>query len=230
MRRKRTLIDWLLWGFAAAVILASAWATFHQIIVRIEMRRDNDDLREQLENRQTEEPAATGGAEIPIPKIAPVFDWAFPIAAEDYLALTSPFGYRVSPLLNIEMHHQGLDIAATWRAQVVAVADGVVAIHWPPPGTPYPGGGVYAGHDLYGGMVTIEHADGKRTLYAHMLSTRVRTGDAIRAGEVIGRVGNTGKSDGEHLHFEVLSMTGERLNPDLYITRPQGELNGPTEN
>ncbi len=220
MRRQRTLADWLWWGFAALVIMASAFATVYQITVRIEMRRDIDDLREQLHDQQIEEPAAIGGAEIPIPEIVPVFDWAFPIATEDYLTLTSPFGYRVSPLLRVEMYHQGLDIAATWRAQVVAVADGVVAIHWPPPGTPYPGGGAYAGHDIYGGMVTIEHVDGTRTLYAHMLSTRVHTGNVVRAGEVIGRVGNTGKSDGEHLHFEVLSPDGDALNPLLYVGDP----------
>jgi len=220
MRRKRTLTDWLLYGMAAIAILASAWATMYQINQRIEMRRDLDDLREQLRDGQAEEPAAVGGAEIPIPRAASVAGWRFPIAPEDYLALTSPFGYRVSPLLHVEMYHQGLDIAATWRAQVVAVADGVVAIHWPPPGTPYPGGGVYAGHATYGGMVTIEHGDGARTLYAHMSLTRVHTGDTVRAGEVIGRVGDTGKSAGEHLHFEVMAPDGERLNPLLYVVDP----------
>lgn len=170
--------------------------------------------REVPEDSEVQE----GGAEIlpptPIPRFEP--QYLFPIAESDFVEYTSPFGHRISPILEIEMYHQGLDIHAVWRAEVVAVADGVIEEHWPAPGTPYPGGGVYKGHPVYGGMIRIRHGDGKRTLYAHLHSTRVRTGDRVVAGESIGRVGGTGKSRGEHLHFEVI-QNEDPQNPLLYI-------------
>ncbi len=211
MRRNRTTIDWWLYGLGVCVLLLVA-AILLYAADRSRLARDVDELRRELEARPTSEP--TGGAEVPIPTFTVSSGWQFPIADSDYLILTSPFGYRVSPLLNIEMHHQGLDIAAAWRAQVVAVAAGTVVEHWPPPDD------YWRGHDTYGGMVTIEHADGTRALYAHLSWTRVHTGDRVRAGQVIGRVGNTGDSDGEHLHIEVLASNGERLNPLLYVPAP----------
>ena len=167
----------------------------------------------ELEDRMADmDQPAQGGAEtqMPEPTMSDA-EWRFPIAESDYLMLTSPYGYRVSPILRTELYHNGIDIAATWRAQVVAVADGVVVEHWPPPD------GYYRGHDVYGGMVIIEHDDGWRSLYAHLSSTRVHTGWDIAAGTVIGRVGSTGRSRGEHLHFELISPDGEPVNPALYI-------------
>ena len=158
------------------------------------------------------EQPAQGGSEMAMPE--PTLSdaqWRFPIAESDYLMMTSPYGYRVSPILKTELYHNGIDIAATWRAQVVAVADGVVVEHWPPPD------GYYRGHDVYGGMVVIEHDEGWRSLYAHLSSTRVHTGWEVAAGTVIGRVGSTGRSRGEHLHFELISPDGEPVNPGLYI-------------
>lgn len=177
---------------------------------------------EEQEPSQQEQPVAQetqgGGAEVTPSAPAPRFEpwYLFPIAESDFVEYTSPFGHRISPILGVEMYHQGLDIHAVWRAEVVAVADGVIEEHWPSPGTPYPGGGYYRGHDVYGGMVLIRHGDGKRTRYAHLHSTRVHTGDRVVAGQVIGRVGGTGKSRGEHLHFEVI-LDDEALNPLLYI-------------
>jgi murein DD-endopeptidase MepM/ murein hydrolase activator NlpD len=153
-----------------------------------------------------------GGAETdPPPTQAVSSPYTFPIAETDYLTLTSPYGYRVSPILEVERYHQGIDVAATWRAQVVASADGVVVEHWPPPD------GYYRGHEVYGGLVILEHSNGWRTLYAHLSETRVHTGWTIRAGEVIGRVGSTGRSRGAHLHFEIQDAAGEALNPLLYV-------------
>jgi len=160
----------------------------------------------------------SGGAEADIPEPPVVETWLrFPIAPEDYLMLTSAYGVRVSPILHIERYHQGIDVAATWQAQVVASADGTVVEHWPPPGTPHPGGGAFRGHDVYGGLVVLEHEDGWQTLYAHLSWTRVKTGQQIRAGEVIGRVGATGMARGNHLHYEVINPDGQPVNPLLYV-------------
>ena len=213
MRRKRTVRDSWFYALLACIALMAAALVFDGI-EHSRLLQENADLREQLNAQSTPEPA-TGGAEIPIPEFVASANWRFPVADSDFLVLTSPFGYRVSPLLNVEMYHTGLDIAAAWKAQVVAVADGTVVEHWPPPD------GYWRGHNVYGGMVEIEHADGMRTLYAHLSWTRIHTGDHVRAGEVIGRIGNTGKSDGQHLHLEVIAPDGQRLNPLLYIEDPK---------
>lgn len=166
---------------------------------------------EELEQLQSQLPQE-GGAEVTPPE-PPVSDakYRFPIAESDYVTLTSPFGYRVSPILGVEKYHQGLDIAASWRAQVVAIADGIVVEHWPPPD------GYYRGHDVYGGLLVVEHENGWQSVYAHLSWTRVNTGDRVRSGEVIGRVGGTGKSRGEHLHIELIDATGQNVNPLLYF-------------
>jgi len=211
VRRPRTSTDWWFYGLAACIALMTA-AIVLCAVERHSLVRETGMLREQINVMQHE--PATGGAEVPIPQVLSGSGWRFPIAESDYLVLTSPFGVRVSPLLHVEMYHQGLDIAGAWRSQVVAVADGVVVEHWPPPD------GYYRGHSIYGGMVRLEHDDGKQTLYAHLSWSRVHTGDTVRAGQVIGRVGVTGKCTGAHLHFEVIAPDGERLNPLLYIEEP----------
>lgn len=211
MRRKRTMTDWYLYGLGACVALMAA-ALVLTVVSRRGLELETGMLREQINVMQHE--SATGGAEVPVPQILAGSGWRFPIAESDYLVLTSPFGVRVSPLLHVEMYHQGLDIAGAWRSQVVAVADGIVVEHWPPPD------GYWKGHEVLGGMITIEHVDGMQTLYAHLSWTRVHTGDTVRTGEVIGRVGATGKCTGAHLHFECIAPDGERLNPLLYVDLP----------
>lgn len=184
----------------------------------------NQELVSSDFSKRIEEPQETGGAEVPLETTQRSTEesedyeprFLFPVSESDFKMYTSPFGHRVSPILGYEMKHQGLDILSVWRAEVVAVADGVVEEHWPAPGTPYPGGGYYKGHRVYGGMIAIRHSDDSKTLYAHLHSTRVKTGDRVIAGEPIGRIGGTGLSRGEHLHFEVI-INDERVNPLLYI-------------
>jgi len=72
-------------------------------------------------------------------------------------------------------------------------------------------------------MVVIEHANGWRSLYAHLSDTRVHTGREIQAGEVIGRIGNTGRSDGAHLHIELADATGKAVNPLLHFEPMENE-------
>ena len=213
MRRPLTLAEWCLYILAACVVLVATGLICLMIIKYSAAINDALMLQGELDRYQAAEPP-TGGAEVPIPEFVAGPDWRFPIADSDYRVLTSPFGYRVSPLLDIEMYHTGMDVAAAWKAQVVAVADGVVVEHWPPPDE------YWRGHDIHGGYIVIEHAGGMRTGYSHLSWSRVNTGSRVRAGEVIGRVGNTGKSDGAHLHLEVIAPDGERLNPALYVATP----------
>jgi murein DD-endopeptidase MepM/ murein hydrolase activator NlpD len=101
----------------------------------------------------------------------------------DRYALSSGFGPRWGRL------HAGLDFAAPPGTPVRAVAAGEV---------------VDAGRDGgYGRLVRVRHADGTVATYAHLSAVLVSAGGRVRAGNVIGRVGNTGRSTGPHLHFEV---------------------------
>lgn len=98
----------------------------------------------------------------------------------------------------------------------MAIADGVIKEHYPPPGTRSPAGWQYRGHELYGGMILIDHGEGVESLYGHLSSTRVREGQRVRAGQVIGRQGATGKAVGAHLHIEII-VDDEPRNPLLYL-------------
>ena len=171
--------------------------------------------------------AALGAAEPPRPaggmESSSLYTWPagerprflFPIAEEDFKEITSAYGWRVSPLLRVLAHHDGVDIEGVYRAQVVAAADGWVDEYWPPPD------GWYRGHPTYGGLVILRHLDGSRTLYAHLSEIYVRGWQWVRAGQVLGRVGMTGKAVGIHLHFEVI-LEGLRVNPLLYLAIPAG--------
>lgn len=143
-------------------------------------------------------------------------DLVFPIRDEDFIAYTSPFGQRISPFLNVLVNHNGVDIFTIYRAQVVSVADGIVKEHYPPPGALRYDGIRFRGHPIYGGMISIQH-DGFVTLYAHLDETNVFTNQQVRAGQIIGRVGNTGMSTGRHLHFE-MKIKDSYVNPLLYIS------------
>ena len=150
--------------------------------------------------------------------------WLFPIATEDYVRISSPFGYSVSPMLGVRQSHRGIDIWAVRYAQIIAVADGMVIDHWPPPDSRF------RGHPYYGGVIKIQHDNGLVSVYAHLSASYVREGQYISAGQVIGRMGNTGqvvgRNGGHHLHFEI--RHGEKaLNPLLYIRDPEGVTHSP---
>ena len=204
------LVTFLLCG-GLVFAVATLWQRNQEHVAEIES------LHAQLAMMRSPEPQEGGAETDRAPaQLRSDSEYVFPIAASDYITLSSPYGYRTSPILNVERYHQGIDVVAAWRAQVVAAADGVVAEHWPPPD------GYYRGHPVYGGLLILEHENGWRTLYAHLAETRVRTGDSVEAGQVIGRVGNTGMSRGDHLHFEILDAARQRLNPLLYVW-PEGQ-------
>ena len=136
--------------------------------------------------------------------------YRYPIHPEDYVMPTSPYGERESPWGGQLAEHQGVDLLGVWRARIVAVADGVVVEHWVPPG------GRWKGHPIYVGMLRIRHDDGNESLYAHLSETYVHEGYRVKAGQVIGRQGDTGRSLGEHLHFELI-VAGKQINPLLWV-------------
>ncbi len=112
--------------------------------------------------------------------------------------LTSYFGMRKSPFTGRRVMHEGLDIAANTGTPVTATADGIVAR------ISYSSG--------YGKMVVIDHGYGYRTIFGHNSKILVKVGQKIKRGDIIAKVGNTGRSTGSHLHYE-LRLNGVPIDP-----------------
>ena len=112
--------------------------------------------------------------------------------------LTSYFGMRKSPFSGRRVMHEGLDIAANTGTPVMATADGIVSR-------------VKYSAD-YGKMVIIDHGYGYRTIFAHNSKILVKAGQRISRGDVVSKVGNTGRSTGSHLHYE-LRLNGVPIDP-----------------
>jgi murein DD-endopeptidase MepM/ murein hydrolase activator NlpD len=104
--------------------------------------------------------------------------------------VSSPFGWRINPVTGKRQLHKGIDIAAPIGAPILAAASGIVNdAGWDDGG--------------YGNFVELRHSDGSLTLYAHTNRVLVAKGQEISQGQIIAEVGNTGRSTGPHLHFEV---------------------------
>lgn len=114
-------------------------------------------------------------------------------------AFTSSFGVRSDPFRGAAAMHAGIDLAGPVGTPIYATADGTVsAAGW------HNGG--------YGNLVKVEHGRGIETRYAHLSAITVRPGQRIRRGELIGKMGSTGRSTGSHLHYEV-RIDGRAVNP-----------------
>ena len=116
--------------------------------------------------------------------------------------MSSRFGYRISPFTGQREFHKGIDIATRMGAPIVAPADGVVACFSRDPG--------------YGRILTIRHGYGVVTRYAHLKKILVKKGQYVKRGETIALVGNSGRSTGPHLHYEV-HLNHVAVNPLRYI-------------
>jgi murein DD-endopeptidase MepM/ murein hydrolase activator NlpD len=127
-----------------------------------------------------------------------MFDW--PLRGP----ISSPFGGRVHPVFKTKSFHSGLDVAAPRGTPIAAAAPGEV---------------LYEGWMRgYGQVVIIDHGRNYSTVYAHMSSTRVKEGTIVKAGTILGTVGNTGTATGYHLHFEVRQGSTAK-NPLDYLKR-----------
>lgn len=116
--------------------------------------------------------------------------------------VTSVFGFRVSPFTGANSSHQGIDIAAPIGTPVLAPADGVV---------------IFSGvKDAYGKFLMIAHGYGVVTRYGHNSELLVKVGQKVSKGDQIAAVGDTGRSTGPHLHYEIW-VNGRVVNPNRYL-------------
>jgi murein DD-endopeptidase MepM/ murein hydrolase activator NlpD len=121
-----------------------------------------------------------------------------------YYTLSSPFGRRVHPVTKTVRTHTGIDIPAPTGSNITAAKGGKVII-----------AGVQGG---YGNAVVIDHGGGVTTLYGHCSKLLVKSGQTVKEGAVIAKVGSTGVSTGPHLHFEV-RKNGAPVQPLNYLKR-----------
>ena len=116
--------------------------------------------------------------------------------------VSSQFGNRTDPFTGRRAFHKGVDFAGREGAEVIAVASGVV---------------IWSGERYgYGQLVEINHGNGYVTRYAHNVDNLVAVGDTVRRGQVIARMGDTGRATGPNLHFEVL-LNDKPVNPLAYV-------------
>lgn len=125
------------------------------------------------------------------PSVRPVDGW-----------MTSKFGYRTSPFTGQKEFHSGLDISNKSGTEVLATANGSVSYA--------------AGKMFIGNMVMIDHGYGRVTKYGHLKKILVKQGQKVKRGDVIALLGNTGRSTGPHVHYEV-RINGTPVNPLKYI-------------
>ena len=120
-----------------------------------------------------------------------------------YTYMSSPFGFRTSPTAGASSYHQGVDLAAPANTPVYATRSGIVTAN------------TYSG--TAGNYITINHGDGFSSIYMHLASSAVSSGQAVSAGQLIGTVGRTGIATGYHLHFGI-AYNGAYVNPCAYVS------------
>ena len=124
-----------------------------------------------------------------------------PVSNKDLRRTASGYGTRIDPIYKTVKFHEGMDFAANVGTQVYVTGNGkVIKAGW---------------EGLYGNCIIVDHGFGYVTKYAHLSKIKVRRGQDVIRGEVIGEVGSTGKSTGPHLHYEV-HVKGKVVNPVNY--------------
>ena len=119
-----------------------------------------------------------------------------------YFYISSNYGYRKHPVTKKKVFHHGIDLAGTWQEDILSSAPGTVT---------------FAGNaGSFGNVVRVRHAFGIETVFAHLSKIRVKKGQDISEGTVIGNMGRTGRTEGAHLHYE-MRVNGQSLNPQLFF-------------
>ena len=123
-------------------------------------------------------------------------------APMDYYYVSSKYGYRKDPITKKKRFHPGIDLAGTWHEDVHAPADGTV---------------IFAGRNGgYGNLIRIKHKYGVVTAYGHLQKVLVTKGQKVTIGKTIGKMGSTGRSTGQHLHYEIY-IDKKHVDPGIFI-------------
>ncbi len=121
----------------------------------------------------------------------------------EHYYVTSKYGKRKHPVTKKWRFHHGIDLAGTWQENIKVSADGVVT---------------FAGyHGSFGKVIRIRHNYGIKTTYGHLAKILVKKGQIVSEGQVIGKMGRTGRVDGAHLHYEI-SVNGKSRDPAIYFS------------
>jgi len=126
-----------------------------------------------------------------------------PVSNRDLRRIASYYGYRTDPFYKIKKFHEGIDFSAPVGTEVYATGDGVITR-------------IERLRGGYGNYVVVDHGFSYQTLYAHLSKFNVKRGQKVKRGQVIGYIGNTGKSTAPHLHYEV-RRNGRPVNPVHYF-------------
>ncbi len=120
-----------------------------------------------------------------------------------YYYVSSPYGFRIHPKTKLKQMHYGIDMAGTWQEEVRAPADGLV---------------VSAGRNgSFGKSIKIIHKHGVSTIYGHLHKLTVKKGSFVSEGDIIGKMGSTGRAVGAHLHYEI-KVNDKPVNPYNFIS------------
>ena len=169
--------------------------------IQADLKEAQKKYDEQLAAQEPAPPPSTGGGSSSNPVVDPSGNWYWPLPA--YYYISSVFGGRYHPITGVWESHTGTDVPAPGGTPIQCAKDGIVTTSQYNPS--------------YGNYCIIYHGNGYATLYAHMRALpSVKVGESVTAGQVIGYVGTTGSSTGNHLHFE-LRINGQRASAlDLY--------------
>jgi len=126
-----------------------------------------------------------------------------PIANKDLARTASGWGYRIHPIYKIRKFHYGIDFTAPTGSDIYVTGDGIVDK-------------IESSHRGYGNSIIVNHGFGIKTIYGHLNGFKVKQGQRVKRGDIIGIVGSTGLSTAPHLHYEVL-RNGEKVNPINYF-------------
>ena len=182
----------------------------------LEVEKKLIDMQELLKKKGIKKQLSIGGEYVPVSRLSEEYLDAINSDLDDlsYVFFTYPFGkptrgkvssyygYRKDPFHKRRALHTGIDFSARRGTPVITTADGVVkSAGW---------------RKGYGKCIVIQHKSGYKTLYGHLSKIKVVKGQKVKSGDLIGKVGSTGRSTGPHLHYEVYK-NGKRINPKNYL-------------
>ena len=130
----------------------------------------------------------------------------------EHYYVTSKYGNRKHPVTKKWRFHHGIDLAGTWQENIKVSADGIVT---------------FAGyHGSFGKVIRINHNYGIKTTYGHLAKILVKKGQIVSEGQVIGKMGRTGRVDGAHLHYEI-KVYNKARNPYPFLKIGKNVFNSP---